>query len=309
MYKIRLALLSILVAGMAHAGDGVLEIDQACVSGGCFPGDGPGLPVEITKQGSYVLTSNLLGSNGTTAISIQTDGATLDLAGFTVGPCVNVLAVCPVINIQNGIDGASANDVTVRNGVVEDFRASGVVLGQRALVEDLVIRTNEGAGLVVLQNSIVRNNRIANNLGTGASLGAGTAWGGNVLTNNSPDASGNAVATAVNVCTGDPCNPESERRYYLSSLGEPQANADLSCGPGYRPARSLELEDPSNLVYTETAEAYPVSLATNGILNVGGWVDADVGLCTTWAWYTDGGWQKTPNVSCGLAISTWCIEE
>ena len=34
----------------SFAGDGVLEISQACVSLGCFPGDGPGFPVTPGKN-------------------------------------------------------------------------------------------------------------------------------------------------------------------------------------------------------------------------------------------------------------------
>jgi hypothetical protein len=39
--------------------DGVLEINQACVSVGCFPGDLAGFPVTISSTGSYRLTSSL----------------------------------------------------------------------------------------------------------------------------------------------------------------------------------------------------------------------------------------------------------
>ena len=47
-----------------HAGEGVLEINQACaVNTGCFPGDTALFPVIIQgamAPGSYILTSNLV---------------------------------------------------------------------------------------------------------------------------------------------------------------------------------------------------------------------------------------------------------
>jgi hypothetical protein len=41
------------VATPVLAGDGQVEIHQACVAIGCFAGDAPGFPVEIIAPGSY----------------------------------------------------------------------------------------------------------------------------------------------------------------------------------------------------------------------------------------------------------------
>lgn len=49
----------VLAAGPALASDGRLEIHQACVTAGCFPGDGPGLPVQVPAGASAVMTSSL----------------------------------------------------------------------------------------------------------------------------------------------------------------------------------------------------------------------------------------------------------
>jgi hypothetical protein len=56
-----LAWLALALASVAaNAGEGVLEINQACATQtGCFPGDGAGFPVVISSSGSYRLTSNL----------------------------------------------------------------------------------------------------------------------------------------------------------------------------------------------------------------------------------------------------------
>jgi hypothetical protein len=70
----------------AGAGDGVLEINQACVAAGCFAGDAPDFAVEITPQapaGSFRLTSDLVVlTENTTAISVTRSGTSIDLAGF-----------------------------------------------------------------------------------------------------------------------------------------------------------------------------------------------------------------------------------
>jgi len=80
------ALVTALAAAPALAVDGVLEINQACVAAGCFPGDGPGFPVEITIPGSYRLTSNLtVPDDDTTAILLQgVRLVNLDLNGFSI---------------------------------------------------------------------------------------------------------------------------------------------------------------------------------------------------------------------------------
>ncbi len=309
---------AVLAAGMwpvtALCGDGVLEINQVCANAGCFPGDAPGLPVEITAQGSYRLTGNLIASNGATAISIQTGGVALDLGGFTIGPCTNVPGLCPIFLEEDGVSGPAANDVTLRNGIVEAFRGDGVDLGQRARVEDLVIRSNARNGLRVLQNSIVRNNRISGNGGVGASLGAGTSWGGNVLTQNGTNFSGNAVAVMQNVCDGRPCSSMTAeaRRFYLSSSTAPKTAAEDVCADGYRVAWVAELTNPSTLLYDETLGESPLSALRMGQAE-SGWVadgcrvaefvgdDLDV--------FGTGQWTVTDPGICASQRRVWCIQE
>ena len=54
-----LLLSGLLLATSSWAGDGVLEINQACaVETGCMPGDTAGFPVAILTSGSYRLTSS-----------------------------------------------------------------------------------------------------------------------------------------------------------------------------------------------------------------------------------------------------------
>ena len=100
-------LLLILLASSIHAGDGVLEINTACRSSGCFAGDDPGGVIEITQPGSYRLTSNLEVNQHTTAIRIPGDDVNLDLNGFAIrGPvsCAGLpVSSCSSTGIGNGV--------------------------------------------------------------------------------------------------------------------------------------------------------------------------------------------------------------
>ena len=86
----RLALLMALVLALpavAFAGDGRIEINQACAQAGCFTGDNPGFPVTLNGGDSFVLTSNLTVTGATSAVTTGSSGKVLDLNGFEIaGP-------------------------------------------------------------------------------------------------------------------------------------------------------------------------------------------------------------------------------
>jgi hypothetical protein len=82
-------------ASMLWASDGRLVINQACVASGCFEGDAPGWPVEISRSGAYVLTGNLNNRGTADAVRIVPSvsglnlnlSVDLDLNGFSIrGP-------------------------------------------------------------------------------------------------------------------------------------------------------------------------------------------------------------------------------
>lgn len=159
----------------AHGGDGRLEIHQACVATGCFPGDAPGLPVTITARGSYVLTSNLTGS-GAGAITASVAGVELDLNGFEIvgpGSCSATLGQDgKLVSVScNGTDGTGvAGIASVRNGTIRGFAfgiqppegatvriermtvretsyAAILASGRRTIVSDCIISTNAADGI------------------------------------------------------------------------------------------------------------------------------------------------------------------
>lgn len=153
------------VPGASLAADGVFEINQTCATlSGCFPGDGMGFPVEITSAAgasSFRLSSSLeVGSGDTTAIMIALDGITLDLGGFKIfGP--------GVAGTGKGIDAASRNDITVRNGSVENMGSDGIAVDRRGRLQDLYVGGNGGDGIVSDFMSIVQRCSVEQNGGDG----------------------------------------------------------------------------------------------------------------------------------------------
>src|SRR5262245_35297368 len=115
----------VLAAPGAWAEPGDLEINQACATGpGCFAGDAPGFPVQISAAGSYRLTGNLVvPSENTDAIQVLVlatpTPVTIDLGGHEIrGPVVcsgSPIACVPGSGTGRGI-GSSADRTAVRNG-------------------------------------------------------------------------------------------------------------------------------------------------------------------------------------------------
>jgi len=302
------------LAGTASAGDGILEINQSCVAVGCFAGDAPGWPVTLDGGGSYRLTSDLDIYEPGNAIEILADGTTLDLAGFGIRFCTDTAPgfACLYLGSGDGISGAGALDVTVRNGVVQGFLGWGVYLGARARVEGLVVRANGDGGIRVGTNSLVEANRIGFNQGPGALLSLGTGWGRNVLVSNSPDFSGAPVEITPNVCGNETCIWQGPRRYYMTSNSVPEDDVETACVAGFRPAYPAELHDPSSLHY----DAALGRSAGSALQDVDGWVR---GLCSRAHWDTrffaatgepeENGWKVLHSVACNVSSPVWCIEE
>src|SRR5262245_7283616 len=112
-----------LLAQVAPASDGVLEVNQACATSaaGCCPGDAGCFPITISQAGSYRLTSSLDVPASTTGIQIDAPNVNLDLSGFEVrGPntCTGYPPTnCGVVTGASGIRGGFGTHfyVNVRN--------------------------------------------------------------------------------------------------------------------------------------------------------------------------------------------------
>jgi hypothetical protein len=181
----RLMLLAAFFAPVAHAGDGAVEINQACVATGCFAGDSPGFPVNIASAGSYVLTSNLTVPDADdTAIALGV-GASLDLGGFTIGgptTCTGTPATCTGTGSGSGI--SAAGQTRVSNGRIAGMGNSGISGSEDIQITDVTIYGNGGNGIIGQGGFVITRCVIDRNGFDGISLAAGQA-GANVIQNNS----------------------------------------------------------------------------------------------------------------------------
>lgn len=168
------------LATAAQAGDGRVEINQSCVETGCFATDTPGFPVTIQSPGSYVLTSDLVVPDAaTSAVFVQSGGATLDLNGFSVrGPVTcsrdnasqydATLITCS--GSGNGIGVYAAATSLVRNGTVSGFGSYGIHAAGNLIrpvtVEDVRVEQNAGGG-IYLNNGTIRRATVSLNGASG----------------------------------------------------------------------------------------------------------------------------------------------
>lgn len=169
MYKFTILAL-VLCAPLCAAGNGVFEINQACVASGCFEGDDPGFPVRIVHSGSYRLTSHLEldASDGSAIVSQRADGSfpdeldvTLDLNGFTIrGPtvCTGDPLTCDPLGDPGDINGGwgivlisvgENQTISVRNGSIRGMPLAGLACGRGCMVENVSAISNGFGGISV----------------------------------------------------------------------------------------------------------------------------------------------------------------
>lgn len=205
MRPIRILCLLLAFPSLASATDGVLEINQACVSTGCFPGDAADFPVTITTEAgrSFRLTSDLvLPNENVDAIQVGVANATIDLNGFSirgVTVCGGEPPVTPVTCAPAGSGSAIAPDsaapsppqgIAVRNGSILGMGAYGVLLGDRAEIQDLRV-----SGVAVIAIAVGRGSIIES---TTVTLGAvGLSAGANSIVRNVTAENNSAAGIAV----------------------------------------------------------------------------------------------------------------
>ena len=178
-----LVVLAALAALPAAAGDGILEINQACVATGCFPGDTPGFPVSIENTGSYVLTSNLeVPDEETTAIRVFAQSVSIDLGGFTISgvtQCTGTPVVCAPTGFGLGIRAEGDDFASVRNGEIRAMGDTGIWTSN-ALVEGVIVRGNGNMG-IFNPGGISRSNIVKDNGNIGISCSGGRAVDNEVM--------------------------------------------------------------------------------------------------------------------------------
>lgn len=160
--RVLLLLLLLPVPGLCV--DGVREINQACVFVGCFPGDSPGFPVDISESGSYRLTSDLDVTTSSVpenraGIDIGATGAspaldvTIDLNGFSIlGPvtCTGtpVTSCTPAGGSGDGIRTSTnpQSHTRIINGSIRGMGATGVDCAYDCNVSDVSAEQNGQSG-------------------------------------------------------------------------------------------------------------------------------------------------------------------
>ena len=187
---------TLFLAPSAHAVDGVLEINQACASVGCFSGDDPGFPVTIDGAAgrSYRLTSNLGVSNVFTHGIFVKQGAndvSIDLNGFAIGraSCLDG-EVCSAtkdgggrgIGVETPLVDAPRG-LSVRNGSVM-WMPVGIYAGYGSSITNVRALWNGYYGIYAHTGSIVTNCTASENLDIGILAGKGSTVVGNTVAEN-----------------------------------------------------------------------------------------------------------------------------
>ena len=190
--------LAALSAAPAIAADGPIVITQAKANAGnVTPGDAPGFPVTLSLPGSYILAGNLHPPANKTAIRIASDDITIDMNGFRLQG---------VGGAAFGINGGAFEGVTIRNGTITGFNASGIsgegenwivenmrVVGNGAdgiylggnfsSVRDSVVTDNGNIGIVCTRGCLVAESAASANGESGIYIDSGTVLG-NVIIDN-----------------------------------------------------------------------------------------------------------------------------
>lgn len=157
-----ISLLLIGIPASVMAAEGALEINQACVAEGCFPGDTSGFPVTIANRGNFVFTSNItLDNTSQTAIEVNSDNVVIDMKGFGIfGPnvCTGVQDECTSKGGGTGISSLTTRrNIIVRDGIIRGMGHSGINIGEQSMVEGVVTEHNWRTGIFVRAGSTVRS--------------------------------------------------------------------------------------------------------------------------------------------------------
>jgi hypothetical protein len=150
-----LALAAGLVSGAAQAAP--LIIDDNCAQAGCFPGDRPGLPIEIEQPGSYRLASNLeMTRRDPYGIVIVAPNVHLDMEGFAIlgeNRCqwTGETAECEQPNRGSAILVLDeAESVSIVNGSIHGIAGNGILIrGTGARIEDIMVREVSTDGIAI----------------------------------------------------------------------------------------------------------------------------------------------------------------
>jgi hypothetical protein len=346
MRRFSLALAIALRAFAAQAGDGQLEINHSCAAGaGCFPGDTPGYPVQITQPGSYRLTSNLSVPAATHGI-VVTGNAAIDLGGFEIAGPVNCTFGCPAPGTGTGITSAGlpAQSCSVGNGRIRGFAQDGVVLGRETRVGSVTITDIARHGLDLGGGSFVKETLVSRIGQNGMRFAApGTNDGNSLYRDNTISVTGaqsvvGGAASGRNACLDQLCGTSGKKFFYLSPTTANGAQADSHCAPGFHMASLYEIFDPSQFEYDTSRGVVRADSGQGPPVNYAGWIrTGNIGQfsggpgrtnCDAWAELDPAlgsivtlshVWDAPPSepvvpwnggdFSCSTPLGVWCVQD
>jgi hypothetical protein len=132
---------------------GEVEIRPLCVSSGCFAGDTPAWPVQITQSGRYVLTGDLeVPSANDDAIAVGASNVHIDLNGFSlIGPVVCSAGVVSCSRSGSGVGILGTilgRGIVIENGVITGFGSDAIRFNAAPLtIQDVDLYSNGGDGV------------------------------------------------------------------------------------------------------------------------------------------------------------------
>ena len=199
-------ILSVDVVAQPQALDGPVLINQdAALAGGITPGDEPGFPISITREGSYRLAGNIrtTAANDLTlpVILILADNVTLDLMGFVIeGPCVGTFQPTPCSSLQTPYAAVFATGINtaIVNGVVRGTIGPGVQIHQ-GRIEGMLVQYNRGGGIDAFVDSRVARNIVHHNGGHGIHCNDCIVEGNTVMWNSGSALTGARSAYVSNI--------------------------------------------------------------------------------------------------------------
>lgn len=244
--------IGVLLSPSSWAADGRIEINQSSVDAA------GGFPFVIDAPGSYVLTSDLVVTTDVTAISIPfavQSGVRIDLNGFRiVGPASCASQSCPEGSASAIEAQLFVANHAVRDGEIQGFSGTCVLLPAAARVEDLRVTDCGGHGISVGNGGVVLGNQVASVGRSGLTLGTGTVFANNTVSftgqggGSEPAVSG-GKETGGNYCADRSCGAFPRRHFYLTTDFHDGADAPGVCAPGFHFASLYEVLDPTQLEY------------------------------------------------------------
>jgi parallel beta-helix repeat protein len=167
-----------LAGGPALATGGVIEINQAKVMAR------GGFPFQITRSGSYRLTSNLtVADKNAAGIAITVSDVTIDLNGFSIIGS----GTCATGADADGINAVGQQLITIYNGEVAGMGTHGVLVHKSGRIERMRILGNCGTGILCGDGCEILHNISNNNMGSGILIAGSGRVSSNVTQFNKVD--------------------------------------------------------------------------------------------------------------------------